>query len=526
MLAWAAALALCLAVAPSPAGAETRQGIKLTGFAVQTPRGAALGRPVKVSFTLTNVSSAKLTFGGDFGVFVGARWRGGGGGSLNRDFGHRFRGHSLAPGQSLTLTASLKLDMPGQWVFWPGYRLNEHWGPFRDQAKRVNAAVSAPLAKKPAPPRLPNAYAPPPAPKPRTNVVRQAVKPPPPRPPAPTGAPRPGPPAPSLAPPPDRTKMAAATGTRLSAVVPGIYSPGGGGGGRTIVMYGGRRLPIQIFPPDNPWNQDISKLPVHPMSDTYVGVIGKGTSLKADFGSGVSWKILGFPLKKDKPFGIPFVVVRRGQPKVPVRFRTWGESDPGPYPVPPDAPIEKSGDRHVLVLDYDAKKLYEIFEGRKVAWGWDCGSGAVFDLNSNLLRPLGWTSADAAGLPIFPGLVRYEEAVLLGEIRHALRFTVTKSDKAYCLPATHHASDVRSHVRPFMGMRVRLKASFDVSGFPKVAQVILRALKKYGMLLSDNGGDWFLSGAPHPKWDDDKLKSLGRVKGRDFEVVYTGKLRR
>jgi hypothetical protein len=274
----------------------------------------------------------------------------------------------------------------------------------------------------------------------------------------------------------------------------------------------GRRL----FPPDNPWNQDVSRSPVDPMSDRIVARIGADRPLHPDFGT----------VYDDAPNGIPYVVVSGGQPRVPVRFEYPDESDPGPYPIPPDAPIEGGpdgkGDRHILVLDRDAWKLYELFSAHPDGKGWRAGSGAIFDLNSNTERPAGWTSADAAGLPILPGLARYDEAVEAGRIAHALRFTVTRSRRAYVAPARHFASPHTDEDLPPMGMRVRLRRDFDTSRFPKVAQVILEALKRYGMIVADNGGDWFVSGAPDPRWDDEALGTLKRVKGRDFEVVRMG----
>lgn len=278
---------------------------------------------------------------------------------------------------------------------------------------------------------------------------------------------------------------------------------------------GGKRL----FPDDNPWNQDISKEPVDPNSDKIIASIGVNKPLHPDFGT----------VYQGAPNGIPYVVVDGKQPKVPVNIRYADESDPGPYPIPPDAPIEGGpkfkGDRHVLVLDRDNWKLYELFsadhpEGK----GWKASSGAIFDLKLNKLRPAGWTSADAAGLPILPGLVRYDEAVEQKAIEHALRFTVTKSRRAYVAPATHFASRRTEENLPPMGMRVRLKADFKIAGFPPEAQVILKALQKYGMFVADNGGDWFLSGAPDPRWNDDSLRTLKKVKGRDFEVVKMGEV--
>ncbi len=276
------------------------------------------------------------------------------------------------------------------------------------------------------------------------------------------------------------------------------------------------RVDLQIFPKDNPWNTDISGYPVHPNSDAFIKSIGLDKPLHPDFGA--PWE--------GRPNGIPYVLVKGNQPKVPVHFLYADESDPGPYPIPPNPPIEggkdSKGDRHLLIIDVDNKMLYELYRVFETDKGWKADSGAIFDLTSNKLRPLGWTSADAAGLPIFPGLVRYDEVVEKGEIDHALRFTVERTQRGYILPATHLASHSRDPNLPPMGLRVRLKADFDISGFPKEAQVILKALKKYGMILADNGGDWFISGAPDPRWNDDALAALKRVKGKDLEAVYTG----
>lgn len=269
------------------------------------------------------------------------------------------------------------------------------------------------------------------------------------------------------------------------------------------------------FPADNPWNRDISRDPVDPNSDAIVASIGLDKRLHPDFGT--VWQ--------GAPSGIPYVVVDSKQPRVPVRFEYADESDPGPYPIPPDAPIEggpnAKGDRHVLVIERDSWKLYETFSSYPQDGGktWKAGSGAVFDLNSNKLRPAGWTSADAAGLPVFPGLVRYDEVMEQQAIHHALRFTVTRSRRAYVPPATHFASRNTDANLPPMGMRVRLKAGVDISKFPPLAQVILTALKRYGMMVADNGGDWFLSGAPDPRWNDEQIATLKRIRGRDFEVV-------
>ena len=274
----------------------------------------------------------------------------------------------------------------------------------------------------------------------------------------------------------------------------------------------------QLFPPDNPWNQDISSMPVDPNSANLIKSMGPNDVLHPDFGT--TWQ--------GRPNGIPYIVVAGTQPLVPINFGSYGgESDPGPYPVPRNAPIEggpdsgTDSDRHVLVIDRDHWKLYEMFSARPVNNGasWVVGSGAVFDLNSNALRPAGWTSADAAGLPIFPGLVRYDEVFEQREIKHALRFTVPRTRRAYIYPARHYASGDTDPNLPPMGMRVRLKTSFDISKYEPPIQVILRALKKYGMFVADNGGGWFLSGAPDPRWSNDQLGMLKTVKGSDFEVV-------
>jgi hypothetical protein len=275
-----------------------------------------------------------------------------------------------------------------------------------------------------------------------------------------------------------------------------------------------------LFPPDSIWNTRVDSLPVHPRSSSYVEKIGKTRTVHPDFGAG-EWD--------GGPIGIPFTTVSGSQPGVPVSFDYWDESDPGPYPIPPDAPIEggpaSDGDRHVLVVDVDRCRLYELFAAYPGAGsGWDAGSGAIYDLGSHALRPDTWTSADAAGLPILAGLVRYEE-VAAGEIRHALRFTAPVTRKAHVWPARHHASSNTSVGVPPMGQRFRLKASFDISGFPPTVRVILTALQRYGMMLADNGSAWFLSGAPDPRWNDDELVTwLRRVPGSAFEAVDVSSL--
>lgn len=274
------------------------------------------------------------------------------------------------------------------------------------------------------------------------------------------------------------------------------------------------------FPDDNPWNTPVDGMPVDPNSDALIASIGLIVGLHPDFGANYN----------GGPFGIPYVVVSGGTRGVQVTFDYADESDPGPYPIPPDAPIEggaaSGGDRHVLVVDRDHWKVYELYAASPTPFtqNWTAGSGAIFDLGSNALRPGGWTSADAAGLPIFPGLARHDEVVGQGVIRHALRFTVQRTRRAYVYPARHFASSDTSPNLPPMGMRVRLKASFDISGFPPSARVILQALKTYGMMVADNGGDWFISGAPDARWNDAELNTLKQVAGSNFEVVAMGTL--
>jgi hypothetical protein len=280
----------------------------------------------------------------------------------------------------------------------------------------------------------------------------------------------------------------------------------------------GPNVPIglDIFPPDSPWNMDVSGLPVERDSAMYMASIGLGAALHPGFGT--VWN--------GAPNGIPYVVVRGTQPKVPITFAYPSESDPGPYPIPADAPIEGgpngTGDRHILTLDVDSHLLYEVYDAHfnSRLGKWEAGSGAIWDLDRNTARPDGWTSADAAGLPMLPGLVRYDE-VQSGEITHALRFTVSETQRAYIYPATHFSSDSNNPSLPPMGLRLRLKANYDISGFSSEVQVILRALKKYGMIVADNGSPLNLCGAPDQQWNDTALNAIHRVAGKDFEVVET-----
>jgi hypothetical protein len=310
---------------------------------------------------------------------------------------------------------------------------------------------------------------------------------------------------------PTPTRTATRTPTRTPTVAAPTTTPTPGSGA------------CAIFPSDNPWNTDISAYPLHPNSTAYVNFIGPAKFLHPDFGT--FWN--------GDPIGIPFVVVPRNQPRVPVAFDYADESDPGPYPIPPNPPIEggpnATGDRHILMLGLDRCELHELFYAWPPDTGpnpytdrWWAGSGAYFDLRSNALRPDGWTSADAAGLPILPGLVRYDEVVQQGAINHALRFTVRQTQRGYIHPATHFASSTTDPNVPPMGLRMRMKSSYSCGAFTSEVQVICTALKKYGMYLADNGSDWFVSGAHDPRWDDDRLGDLKRIPGSAFEAVDTG----
>jgi hypothetical protein len=269
------------------------------------------------------------------------------------------------------------------------------------------------------------------------------------------------------------------------------------------------------FPSDNLWNKDISSAPVDPNSAAIISFIGSGIGLHPDFGSG---------LYNGSSIGIPYLVIGAQQSMLPINFTAYGdESDPGPMPIPVTAQIEGypapgSGDRHVLVLDSSNCWLYELYSSYPNAANWNAASAAVWDLTADEQRPYTWTSADAAGLPIFPGLARYDE-VAAGQINHALRFTLQSSRAAFVLPATHWAANSSNAIAPPMGMRLRLKASFDISSFSAANQVILAALKKYGMIMADNGSSMYISGAPDDRWDNSDLHSLGGVTAADFEVI-------
>lgn len=268
-----------------------------------------------------------------------------------------------------------------------------------------------------------------------------------------------------------------------------------------------------VFPATNVWNKRVDGLPVRSDSKRLMRSIGLDAPLHPDFSS-----------VDGGNYGIPYNVVGSGTATHDVDFRWPDESDPGPYPIPADVLIENGSDRHILVVDRTTCRLFELFDARRVDGRWRAGSGAIWDMDSDDLRPKGWTSADAAGLPILPGLVRYDE-VAAGAIRHALRFTTADTRRYFIHPARHFASDTDDVTLPPMGLRIRLKKSVDISGFGPQSRVLLRALKRYGMLLADNGSPLYVTGAPDPGWDDDDLHVLHQVTGDDFEVVDTSSLR-
>src|SRR5262245_34984775 len=274
-----------------------------------------------------------------------------------------------------------------------------------------------------------------------------------------------------------------------------------------------------VLPADNIWNTPVDTLPVLANSPSMVTTIGASRGFHADFGSG-TWD--------GGPIGIPFITVSGAQAKFPSSFLYADESDPGPYAVPLNAPIEggsgATGDRHAIALDTTNCILYELYRAFPQSSSWTADSGAIFDLKSNALRPSTWTSADAAGLPIMPGLVTYEE-VQSGDIKHAIRFTAPQTRREFVWPARHYASSLTGTQYPRMGERFRLKANFDITPFPPDVQVILRAMKKYGIMLADNGSAWFISGKPDPRWNDDNLHTLGQLLGSNFEAVDATVLR-
>jgi hypothetical protein len=272
-----------------------------------------------------------------------------------------------------------------------------------------------------------------------------------------------------------------------------------------------------VFPTNNPWNQRVDALPVAASSGAIISSIGLDVGIHADFGSGL-WD--------GSKIGIPYVVVHgKKTPKSRVTFDYADESDKGPYPIPPDVPIEGGSDHHALIVDRDSCKLYELYALHKAGGRWAAGSGAIWSLRSNAVRPATWTSADAAGLPILPGLARWDGDASTGQIDHALRFTVERTRRAFIYPARHDASSSDDPSLPPMGLRVRLKASVDISKLPPQARIVAQAMKTYGMIVADNGSNWYVTGAPSPHWSNDQLHALGALHGSDFEVVDTSKLR-
>jgi len=278
---------------------------------------------------------------------------------------------------------------------------------------------------------------------------------------------------------------------------------------------GTRLAGCPVFPRSNPWNRDISKARVHPLSSRYISSIGGTTTLHADFGSG-----------RYGDYGIPFRVVGRNQRKLPVLFTAFGsESDRGPYPIPLDTRIEGGSDDHVIAIQQGSCRLFELYQARRGNGRWLADSGAKFDLRSNRLRPAGWTSADAAGLPILPGLARADEATR-GRITHALRVTVSTTQRGYIHPARHFASDSSNRSLPPMGLRLRLKSGYRLGRFSGQSLTIMKALKKYGLIVADNGSDMYISGTPDRRWNDDVLDQLKTVPARAFEAVVTGRIHR
>lgn len=309
----------------------------------------------------------------------------------------------------------------------------------------------------------------------------------------------------AFAAPPDQIQEPAAAHQRAERLGPSSSGPTVGG--------------CPVFPQDNAWNTVIADAPLHSRSSQIISTIQSngGEFLHADFG-------------ENQNYGIPFVVVPAGTKRVPITYNAYGdESDPGPFPIPLNAPVEgapgaTNGDRHVIALEQGSCELFELFVAERSGAGWQAASGARFDLRSNALRPLGWTSADAAGLPILPGLVRYEE-VASGEIRHAIRITFSRTQRGYILPATHFASSDTNPDLPAMGLRLRLKSNYNVSQLSGQARVIAVAMQRYGVIVADNGSNWFFQGARSTGWDDDDLNQLKSIPGTAFEVLNTGPVR-
>ena len=340
------------------------------------------------------------------------------------------------------------------------------------------------------------AHKPKPTPAPRPTATPKPTATPRPTPtPKPTATPRPtATPAPTPTPTPRPTATPAPTPTPAPPPTP---APGGG---PTIAG-------CPVFPANNVWNEAVDTLPVASNSSTLVSTIGASTGLHPDFGSYAG-------------YGIPFNVVTSATKAVGITFDYADESDPGPYPIPSNVVIETPSDHHILILDSSSCRLYETWDSRLVSGSWYAGSGATWDLTSNALRPAGWTSADAAGLPILPGLVRYDE-VAAGFIGHAIRFTAPHTLDAYIYPARHEASSLTGSQYPPMGERFRLKASYDISTLPYQARVIAQAMKTYGIILADNGSSWFFQGASDPRFDDNQLNVMKGIPGSAFEAVDT-----
>jgi hypothetical protein len=289
-----------------------------------------------------------------------------------------------------------------------------------------------------------------------------------------------------------------------------------GSAAHALRLPGARKCPV--FPASNAWNQRVDKLPLAANSAQLIASIGLDSPVHADFGSGL-WD--------GGPIGIPFDVVSTKTHRSHVSFDYADESNRVAYPIPRHVQIEggthATGDRHAILVNKSNCRLYELYDLHRTSHGWTAGSGAVWNLRSNHLRPAGWTSADAAGLPIFAGLARWDE-VSRGTIDHALRFTAPETRRAYVYPARHYASSSNDPSLPPMGLRVRLKASVNIASFPRQARVVLLALQRYGMILADNGSPWYVSGAPNRHWSNDALHTLGRLTGADFEVVDTSSL--
>ncbi len=301
---------------------------------------------------------------------------------------------------------------------------------------------------------------------------------------------------------------------RMRRLLPALLALAVGVGVAAASSPGPMLASCPVFPRDNAWNRRVDHLPVDASSKEIVGAIGEG-ALHADFGSGL-WE--------GSPIGIPITIVGAQTPRSRVSFEYASESDRAPYPIPDGVRIEGGGDRHAILVDRAACRLYELYALRREGAGWAAGSGAVWNLRSNHLRRAGWTSADAAGLPILPGLARYDE-VARGRIDHALRFTVERTRRAYVWPARHFASSDTDPALPPMGLRLRLRADYPIGGFPRQARIVLQALKQYGMVVADNGTSWMISGAPDRRWSNDQLHTLGRVPGSAFEVVDPRALR-